>query len=218
MTRGFEFSIGEYYHVYNRGNNKSKIFLNSRDQERFKTLLYLCNGTKSLHYFDIPDGAEYIIERGGQLVDIGAYCVMYNHFHLLLKEKTIKGISRFMQKVSTAYAMYFNTRYDRTGTPFEGTYKGKHANSDEYLKYLFAYIHLNPAEHKFPDWKEGGQMITSEAMNYVRSYRHSSLRATLDSNLPENRILNNAAFPGYFKNNHENLEEIAGWLEYNHEV
>ena len=81
---------------------------------------------------------------------------MPNHFHILVKEKIENGISKFMGKLTTGYSMYFNKRYDRTGSLFQGVFKSVHADSDEYLKYLFAYIHLNPIKLINPEWKENG--------------------------------------------------------------
>ncbi len=76
------------------------------------------------------------LPRGNQLVSIGAYCLMSNHLHLLLREEEESGISLFMQKVSTAYTMYFNRKYKRTGSLFAGRFKAQHAGNDNYLKYL----------------------------------------------------------------------------------
>ena len=83
------------------------------------------------------------IDRGETLVDIGIYCLVPNHFHLLIKEKTENGISEFVKKVATGYSMYFNKKYERTGSLFEGPFKAKRIDTDEYLKYIFSYIHLN---------------------------------------------------------------------------
>src|SRR3989344_6922004 len=102
----------EYYHVFNRGVDKRNIFLGNYDKSRFQKLLYICNGTKVVHFSNLYELAKsneiYSIERGNLLVDIGAYCILSNHFHLLLRERRAGGISRFMQKLSTAYTMYFN--------------------------------------------------------------------------------------------------------------
>jgi REP element-mobilizing transposase RayT len=211
VTRGFEFEIGEYYHLYNRGNDKRRIFLSHTDQRHFLRLLYIANSQKPFHLADLAKGDSiFQADRGETLVDIGAFCILYNHFHLLVREKKQGGVSRFMQKLSTAYAMYFNTRYDRSGTPFEGTYKARHAHSDRYLKYLFSYVYLNPVEHKFPKWKEGGEIDKVKALDYARSYNFSSL----SDKAATEYILNQPAFPKYFKNPEEVNAEIFDWLSY----
>src|SRR3989344_8337118 len=109
MDRKIEFSIGEFYHLYNRGNNKGRIFFNDGDRARFLKLLFLCNNTRPIVFRDISKKASYDEKyRDDTLVDIGAYCLMPNHFHFLVHEKEDGGISAFMQKLSTAYSLYFN--------------------------------------------------------------------------------------------------------------
>ena len=115
--RRVNFATGEYYHLYNRGNSKQKIFLDDEDYNHFVKLLYLCNSVRSITYRDVTKNV-YDFDREETLVFIGAYCLMPNHFHILVKEKSEKGISKFMQKISTAYSMYFNNKYKRTGGLF----------------------------------------------------------------------------------------------------
>lgn len=109
-----------------------------------------------------------------KLVNIGAYCLMPNHFHILVHEKSEGGISKFMLKLSTAYSMYFNKLNDRSGALFQGPFKAKHADNDEYLKYLFAYIHLNPLKIIDPNWRNYGAIDRSKAESYVKNYPYSS--------------------------------------------
>ena len=150
------FAIGEFYHIYNRGTDKRLIFKDNIDRNRFISLLYLCNSQSAIHRsnFNTSSLNELLnIPREEPLVDIGAYCIMSNHFHLLVHERIENGISLFMQKLSTAYTMYFNKRYERSGALFQGRFKAKHLDSDNYLKYIFAYIHLNPVEIIDNGWK-----------------------------------------------------------------
>ena len=108
-------SLDEYYHVYNRGVEKRTIFIDDVDHKRFMALLYLCNSQKNVHVQTLREEKQevYSVDRGHTLVSIGAYCLMPNHFHVLCKEKEEGGISKFMGKLCTAYAMYFNKRYKR---------------------------------------------------------------------------------------------------------
>ena len=115
------------------------LFLDIPDRERFVKLLFVCNGTNPVVFKTIQGLPLDKIERGETLVDIGLYCLMPNHFHLLVKEKKENGISMFMEKLSTSYSMYFNKKNERTGRIFENTFKATHVDNDEYLKYLFAY-------------------------------------------------------------------------------
>ena len=102
---------GEYYHIYNRGNSKQKIFHDKEDYLRFISLLYISNTSESFNLYDLSRNVNfniYQIERNNLLVNMGAFCLMPNHFHILITEKTNGGISKFMQKLSTAYSMYYN--------------------------------------------------------------------------------------------------------------
>ncbi|KKT14135.1 MAG: hypothetical protein UV94_C0023G0007 [Parcubacteria group bacterium GW2011_GWC1_43_30] len=170
MARSHIFAPGEYYHLYSRGVEKRVIFLDNDDYKRFIKILFFCNGSKPVVIRDLPIGLtfeKYIDKRGEILVDIGAYCLMPNHFHLLVRERNEKGISLFMQKLITAYTMYFNDKYGRKGRLFESSYKSIHAVDDRYLKYLFAYIHLNPVKLINPKWKENGIKNLEEAKKYL---------------------------------------------------
>ena len=152
------------------------------------------------------------VERGNTLVDIGAYCLMGNHLHLLLHEKNQNGISAFMQKLTTAYVMYFNRKHERTGAFFEGTYKAKHLDEDDYLKYIFSYIHLNPVEHIEPEWKELGIKNMKKVKAYLASYIHSSYLDYTGREREEHAILNESAFPEYFIGKNSFRSFTKSWL------
>lgn len=215
MERKFNLSIGEFYHIFNRGNNKSSIFLNDSDKKRFIKLLYLCNSSVPVVFKTIQGQPLDKIKRGETLVDIGTYCLMPNHFHLLLKEKKEGGISRFLEKMLTGYSMYFNKKYGRTGPLFEGRFKAQHADTDEYLKYLFAYIHLNPVKMIDPEWKENGITDCAKVKEYLEEYDFSSyLDYVSDQNREEELILNKSEFPEYFNSFKEFDEFINEWLNY----
>jgi len=141
--------IGEFYHLYNRGTDKRVIFLDNQDYHRFLFLMYICNTLKSIELRNIGEN----FDRGETIIDIGAYCLMPNHFHILVHEKEEGGISKYMLKLMTSYSMYFNKKYKRTGKLYEGVFKSTHAGSDRYLKYLYSYIHLNPAKLIDKNWK-----------------------------------------------------------------
>src|SRR3989344_8568343 len=136
--RKITFSEGEYYHIYNRGNSKQTIFHDKSDYDRFIKLLFLSNGENNFKIYKISKNI-YEVDRGRRLVGIGAYCLMPNHFHLLITQTDKGSITRFMQKVSTGYSMYYNKKYQRSGALFEGKFKAEHADNDNYLKYLFSY-------------------------------------------------------------------------------
>jgi len=222
MSRRVSFTSGEYYHIYNRGVERRTLYLDPADHRRFSHLLYLTNSTKSIHLQKIcPQAASgrgrtltkiYQERRIDTLVDILAYCMMPNHFHLLLRAKADCGVSKFMQKLCTGYTMYFNKRYKRTGTLFQGKFQATHADTDEYLKYLYAYIHLNPVKLFQPDWKENGIQSLSAAKAFLEEYYHSSYLDHLGANRPEMTILNKDVGPQYFSSVAELETEMQNWL------
>lgn len=215
-TRNVTFSIDEYYHIYNRGTDKRTIFLDDEDKERFMKLLFVANGSQPFVFRDFPKGLSYLeIDRGEAIVAIGAYCLMPNHFHLLIKETTEGGISRFISRVLTSYSSYFNKKYKRTGTLFEGAFKARHTDTDEYLKYLFAYIHLNPVKIIDPEWKKNGIVDRDGAKRYLTNYAYSSYPEYMGISRKEWKILNRESFPGYFSEQQEFEEFVNDWLSFN---
>ena len=164
--RKVPFVQGEYYHIYNRGNSKQKIFHDRQDCLHFLKLLYLSNSERSFVLREIKD--IYMINKGKDIVAIGAYCLMPNHFHLLITEKVEGGITKFMHKLSTGYSMYYNKKYARTGSLFEGKFHSSYIDRDQYLKYIFSYIHLNPVKLIDPMWKEKGIKNHDSAVNFLK--------------------------------------------------
>lgn len=215
MERKFVFSVGEFYHIYNRGNSKALIFLDDFDRKRFIKLLYICNGVNPVVFKTVQGLPLDKIERGKTLVDVGAYCLMPNHFHLLLHEKLDKGVSLFMGKLLTAYSMYFNKKYERHGTLFEGPFQAKHVDDDNHLKYIFSYIHLNPIKIIDPNWKDKGISDYGKSKIYLGKYAYSSYIDYLGvTSREEELVLNKESFPEYFENQKEFEESVDTWLLY----
>ena len=211
------FATNRFYHLYNRGTDRRTVFLDTKDHERFMALLYLANSSAPFHMNDYRGSTSaelFSVEKEDTLVDIGAYCLMPNHFHILAHEKKENGISMFMQKLTTGYTMYFNKKYERTGALFGGRYKATHAGHDEYLRYLFSYIHLNPIKLIDPHWKENGIRNTREAKQYLAGYQHSSYLDYTEGERYERAILNPEAFPKYFQTPNEFKDMVAWWLEF----
>ena len=215
MNRKLQFSIGEFYHLYNRGINKMPIFLDVFDKKRFIKLLFVCNSRKSVVFKSIQGQSLDEIDRGETLVDIGIYCLVPNHFHLLIKEKTENGISEFVKKVATGYSMYFNKKYERTGSLFEGPFKAKRIDTDEYLKYIFSYIHLNPIKIIDSQWKENKITDRVKAKNYLQKYPYSSYFEYIGGKRQEEKILEKDSFPEYFSQPKEFDDFINDWLSFN---
>lgn len=217
MKRRATFVPEEYYHVYNRGVDKREIFSSKSDYDRFLALLYLCNTDTAIRF---PKDASsdyytvYITQRENTLVDICAYCLMPNHFHILLREREEGGISAFMQRLTTAYTMYFNTRSERSGSLFQGPFKAEHASDDRYLKYLIAYIHLNPVKIVEPLWSESGISEREKAQDFLESYAYSSYQDFSGSHRPQNAILTKGALPEYFSTPTSFKDNLKEWIEY----
>jgi len=217
MLRKIKFVPENYYHIYNRGTEKRNIFLCETDYLRFLVLLYLGNNTEAINIKDFLSrgrslGELFHVERKGTLIDIGIYCLMPNHFHLLIREKSENGIPFFMERLGTAYAMYFNKKNERSGNLFQGRFKAELVDSDEYLKYLFAYIHLNPVKIIEPEWKERGIRDFDKTREFLNNYQWSSyLSYTKGKSDP---ILNKAVFPEYFETKKEFKDFVEDWLNF----
>lgn len=216
MTRAFIFAPDEFYHVYNRGTEKRDIFSSIADYDRFLTLLYLANQSDAVHLqLQGRTLKELSGGRGSEpLVAVVAYCLMPNHFHLLVRELKEGGISKFMQKLMTGYTMYFNKKNDRNGSLFQGKFKATHVSNDRYLRYLVSYIHLNPVKLIEPKWKESGIADRATAERYLARYGPSSYRDYLNETRSENVILDTSALPEYFDSDMEFKEFVTEWLTY----
>ena len=174
-SRKISFAAGEYYHLYNRGNSKQQIFHDEEDHKRFIHLLFACNQAGNFKSDDLTSSQGLLsIHIKNPIVSIGAYCLMSNHFHLLIIGKEDSSISKFMQKLITAYVMYYNKKYKRTGSLFEGRFKSEHLNSDKYLKYIYSYIHLNPLKLVDKNWKTNGLISKNESWTFLNKYYYSS--------------------------------------------
>lgn len=220
MSRNLIISLNEYYHLYDRGCDKRAIFMDREDYWRFLTLLYLCNDrTKKINMRDYKGltFAEIIsLERGDPLVSIGSYVLIHNHIHQNIKEIYEGGISLFAQKVLTGYTMYFNRKYNRTGSLFSSTFKIRHVANDNYLKYLHSYIHLNPIKIIQPNWKEKGIENFKKAQKFLNEYEYSSYQdyAFPSIKRAQRNILNMEDFPEYFEENGSFERNIKDWLSY----
>lgn len=129
------------YHIYNRGVEKRKIFLDDQDYKVF--LNYLKGYLSPLQGETLHDRKKNYFGE----IELIAFCLMPNHFHLVIKQKDSSSIKKFTKSLFTRYSMYFNKKYKRVGTLFQGAYKATNAISEDYLLDLTKYIHLNPVEN-----------------------------------------------------------------------
>lgn len=207
--RNVQFVKGNYYHIFNRGVEKRDIFGNDSDKWRFLQALFLFNDEKFslgwLWRLERDEGAmnfkvlkNFFAEQNrnrDQLVRILADCLMPNHFHLLIEEIKENGISRFMHKIGTGYTNFFNKKYDRVGSLFQGSYKAVMIEKDDYLQYLLAYINIiNPAQLIEPEIKEKGVIDIDKILNFAEEYQwstHQYYLGKMDSVIVEKGIFQN---------------------------
>lgn len=172
----------ELVHTYNRGVEKRPIFEDDRDRIRFIHSLYEFNDTAPAnnvtHFFQNKDIASPYFEPRTRecLVDIHGWCLMHNHFHLLLSERIEGGLAEFTRKLGIGYTHYYNERHERSGVLFQGRTKKKRIESDEHFLYILHYIHLNPLDYLkgTGDWRDGNISNMKKALGYLDEYRWSS--------------------------------------------
>ncbi|OGY64720.1 MAG: hypothetical protein A3J53_02380 [Candidatus Harrisonbacteria bacterium RIFCSPHIGHO2_02_FULL_40_20] len=168
--------------------DKRKLFLDDSDRFRFIHDLFEFNNLESANnvnyffrqnkknqYMDI--GRPYIDSKRKPrklLVEILAFCLMNNHYHLLLRPLNDQGISQFMKKINMGYAKYFNEKYQRSGALFQGRYKLVHINQEAHFIHIPYYIHLNPLDLIAPEWRERKIKDYNKAIQFLENYRWSS--------------------------------------------
>jgi putative transposase len=220
MLRKDPFITGEYYHIYNRGIDKRNIFKSERDYERFMMLLYIANNQDVLKLDNLINilHKDYhqiiVLDKGEPLVSIGAWCLMTNHFHLLVRQEVDGGITRFMRKLGTGYSMFFNIKYQRQGALFGGPFKSRCIKTDDnYMRQLFAYIHLNTLDIDFSGWDKDENKFNKEDMKkFLDSYRYSSYQDYIGVDREEKSILNRKSFPDYFQNEQSFVEFVENYF------
>ena len=173
----------EYYHVFNRGNNKKLMFLDNADRVRFLSSVLLFqspvvikNIKRLAKLISVQNSVLHIIEEdlmkeiiATRFVELISFVLMPNHFHLLIREVKERGIERYMHRVQVSYSKYFNIKHENTGHHFQGQYKAVHVTDNDQLLYLSTYIHRNPRE--INSWR-----------NREHSYPWSSFQDYLSSN------------------------------------
>lgn len=156
-----QFVEGEYYHVFNRGVGKMDIFRNDNDFLFFLILL-----KENIHPEMVPiSGSRRAPSPGGYVrellsansFELVCYCLIPNHFHLVIKQLGDTSVSKLILKICTSYSKYFNKKYNRVGSLYQDQFKAIHIDDDEYLLWLSAYIHQNPKVaglvKDLKDWK-----------------------------------------------------------------
>lgn len=186
--RKIKFITGNFYHIFNRGVEKRDIFVNDADRWRFVQGMFLFNdeeiSSNILWKLENEKGGlnfrtlrEYIGQNSDRkpLVKIITDCLMPNHYHFLVKQIQENGISRFMQKFGVGYTNYFNEKYKRVGSLFQGPFKAVPIGDDLHLRYLLIYINIiNPGQLAEPNLKEIGINNIDEIMTAADNYMWSA--------------------------------------------
>ena len=161
MIRPITFTNDEYYHICNRGVLKQKIFKDQRDWVRllFTVLFFQSSLTFDNISSDIKNTMPQITGHPmsfkktndivkNRMVELTAFCLMPNHFHLLVKQVADGGISKYLQRIQNSYTKFINTKYKISGHLFQGPFRAIHIEDNDQILYTSAYIHLNPKELK----------------------------------------------------------------------
>ena len=167
-SRKITFVPGEYYHIYNRGVDKRLIFSNKKDVDRFMQCMNEFNTKEpigSIHEGSFLKNSMDI--KSKPLISFVAYCLNPNHYHFIMSPLINKGIESFMHRLGTGYTMYFNKKYNRSGSLFQGRFKASHIDSNEYLLHVSAYVNLNNLTHQLGGW--ASKLVRSSWDEYVSS-------------------------------------------------
>ncbi|TSC78830.1 MAG: putative transposase [Parcubacteria group bacterium Gr01-1014_29] len=184
--RKLQFTEGEYYHIYNRGNHKKEIFFSEADYARFLFLVLFFQAPFTI--YNISRSVSAFLRKGSfgatkstiqeitknKIAELVAFALMPNHFHLVVHERTPNGISRYMQRVQDAYTKSFNTKYQMIGHLFQGPFHAVHIADNEQLLHLSAYIHRNPNELRKWHAKEE-KYLWSSYQDYIKNNRWGNL-------------------------------------------
>jgi putative transposase len=155
-----------YYHIYNRGVNKRKIFIDDQDYATFLGLFK--------RYLDAkPEVGSQRREYAWLVndVEIVAFCLMPNHFHLLIYQVETNAITKLLRAICSSYVTYFNQKYNRVGVLFQGNFKAIKIIDENYLMYLTRYIHRNPSNYLKWEWSSLGYWVGEKSAFWVRSQR-----------------------------------------------
>lgn len=180
-------SVGEYCHVFNSGNGGELIFQDERDRIRFLFLILYLQSPCPVHHissyidyfkknrrFNVSGKILDRLSEKSPLVEIINFCLMPNHFHLTLREKTESGVSRYMHKVLVSYTKYFNTKYRKIGHLFAGTFRMQPVTKNTDLLPLSAHIHKSPKE--LPEWRSRPHLYPwSSYQDYISENRFAPL-------------------------------------------
>lgn len=209
-----------HYHIYNRGVEKRNIFLDDQDYRVFLNLLRVYLSPSQENFIHPFAELSLFTQRVRPLkcfaedINLLAYCLMPNHFHLLINQSPKDGMAKFIQALGTSYTIYFNKKYDRVGPLFQGPYKAALILDDPYLLHVSRYIHLNPIEltrprlvneYPFSSYayylgkKDAVWVKTEPILSYFKTAKRSGLKDFF-------------SYQSFVEDNQEDASEVIGDL------
>jgi putative transposase len=206
-------ATGEIYHIFNRAVARQPIFLTKTHYLRFLNLIqYYQFAESKMSYSSFKklkiserERILYELKKNNQTqVEIIAFCIMPNHYHLLLKQTGDAGITTFIKKVQNAYAKYFNIKQNRPGALWGSQFQAVRVETDEQLIHLSRYIHLNPST----------SFITK--IEQLENYAWSSLAQYLGANLYE--FVNQSLILSFFQNKEDYRKFVFDQSEHQREL
>ena len=220
MKREVQFVPGEYYHVYNRTILNIPDFEDYDNAKKLAQCFLLANSTESGKAFDYLRNSKNtgfgkaveIAWRGDKLVDVVAYAIMKDHYHLLLKERKEGGSTNFCRSCNTSIAKYINIKKGRKGPLFESSFKAKHIDSNKYLLHLSLYIHLNPLDFiDSKNWRKGNLKNWQIKKKKLLDYPWSSLKSFLYKDYEDWILSGIDIILDQFKNKREYEKFLRDW-------
>ena len=225
-----QFEIGNIYHIIKRGVDGREIFLKPQDNSRFILGLEFFNSKNEINLWNLIRGDDVEdAERGltplreklenqrknasKPIVELMAFTLMPNHFHLIIREIIDRGISRFMQKIG-GYTGYFNKQYNRIGNLFGSTYKCIEIKSNAQLFAVFNYVHTNAVELIEPLWKKQQVKNPDKANNFLKNkYKWSSYRDCIGIPTFPN-VVNKDFILDFFGGQENCKKEVENWIKF----
>ncbi|OGZ44334.1 MAG: hypothetical protein A3J55_03490 [Candidatus Ryanbacteria bacterium RIFCSPHIGHO2_02_FULL_45_17b] len=211
-------------HIVNRGVDKRVIFNDNQDYLRFIHDMFEFNDEEPInstwYKFKKSNNPEISVIRRRNiekaprklLVDILAFCLMPNHYHLLLTPRKENAVPKFMKKLNMGYARYFNTKNTRSGALFEGRYRSVDVIEQAHFLYVPFYIHLNPLDLHAPSWRNGLIQNSSEALNFLENYRWSSFPDYMGKkNFPS--VTSRDFLLEFFEGAEKHKQDMLDWLQ-----
>ncbi|MFB6212201.1 MAG: transposase [Candidatus Magasanikbacteria bacterium] len=210
-----------FLHVLNRGVDGRDIYLDDQDRFRFIHDLFEFNDENPANNFSYAfkkkreTGRFDLREKDKPrkcLVNIHVFCLMDNHYHLLVSSRTKDGVSKFMKKLNGGYSKYFNSRYDRNGSLFESNYSKVKVEEEPHFVHLPYYIHANPLDIFSPEWRDKKISDLEGSIDFLENYRWSSHLDYLgENNFPS--VTQRDMFSAFFGDEEGYKDSLYGWLE-----